>query len=148
MILITAVGCAFCAFCESERVFILCDPRTPVNVRASPKKGTDIVGRLDFGDWIETDGEERNGFLHVYGIGEAGEGWLYSGYVVEDQPHKVERWAYVDATGRVKSYRWIGGKRLKWLTVGSRVKVYGRSEEWAVTNKGYVRTAYLEWGSD
>ena len=145
ILLIAFTGCATTALCEDYEVFILCNPKTPVNVRSSPKKGTQIVGRLDFGDSIWTDGEKRNGFLHVYGIGEAGEGWLFAGYVVEDEPEKLERaWASVAASGRVMSYRWIGGKRKSWLQVCDQVKVYAISEEWAYTNKGYIRTKYLE----
>ena len=130
--------------CDGYKVFILCNPRTPVNVRISPKKGTDIVGRLDFGDWIETDGEKRNGFLHVYGIGEYGDGWIFAGYTVETEPLQLDSWAIIEASGRVMSYRWIGGRKNGWIKVGERVKVYGLSDDWAVTSKGYIRTKYLE----
>ena len=145
ILLLTVLLAATTALCDDYEVFILCNPKTPVNVRIRPNKGTKVVGYLDFGDSVMTDGEKRNGFLHVYGIGEAGEGWLFAGYVVEDKPVKLERaWASVSATGRVMSYRWIGGKRKKWLQVCEQVKVYAISDEWAYTNKGYMRTKYLE----
>jgi hypothetical protein len=64
--------------------------------------------------------------------------------VVEDQPEKVTARASVAANGRVMSYRRIGGRRYHWLNVGDEVKVLALSDEWAVTNKGYVRTKYLE----
>ena len=81
----------------------------------------------------------------MIGIGETGEGWICSGYVVEDEPQKTERTrAVVAATGRVMSYRRIGGARNGWLNIGDELTVYALSEEWAVTNKGYIRTKYLE----
>lgn len=143
VLLIAAITAAFSGLCEDHRVFILCDPKTPVNVRIKPKMGTKITGRFDFGDWVETDGKEKNGFIHVY-AGDAGEGWIHTGYVVEDQPEKVTARASVAANGRVMSYRRIGGRRYHWLNVGDEVKVLALSDEWAVTNKGYVRTKYLE----
>lgn len=133
------------AVSEERLVFILCNPKTPVNVRIRPKKGTDIVGRLDFGDSITTDGKTRNGFLHVMGIGEAGEGWIREGYAVDDQPEELERArANVAASGRVMSYRRIGGSKNGWVNVGTDVRVLAVSEEWAVTSRGYIRTKYLE----
>lgn len=144
IILLTALFATSCGLCDDYPVFILCNPKTPVNVRMAPKKGTSIVGRLDFGDCVETDGVKRNGFLHVY-AGDGGDGWIHAGYVVEDQPEKTERaYASVAASGRVLTYKRIGGKRNKWLNIGDELKVYALSEEWAVTNKGYVRTKYLE----
>jgi hypothetical protein len=143
IMLIAVIMAAFSTVLADSRVFILCDPETPVNVRIKPKMGTKITGQLDFGDWVETDGEEKNGFIHVY-AGDAGEGWIHTGYVVDDQPQKVKARASVAATGRVKSYKRIGGKRRNWLEVGDEVKVIAMSEEWAFTSKGYIRTKYLE----
>lgn len=143
MLLLAVVMADSSAAFADSLIFILCDPKTPVNVRRSPGKGTKITGQLDFGDWVETDGEEKNGFIHVY-AGDAGEGWIHSGYVVTDKPERVKARASVTATGRVKTYNRIGGKRSHWLDVGDEVKVLAMSEEWAVTNKGYIRTKYLE----
>lgn len=135
----------FSAFADEGRVFILCNPKTPVNVRRTPKKGSEIIGRLDFGDWVDTDFKKKNGYLHVYGITEENEGWIFAGYVVEDQPVKLEKaWASIGATGRVKTYRWINGIKNCWVNICDQVKVFGMSQEWAVTDHGYIRTKYLE----
>jgi hypothetical protein len=145
LLLLAALTSVSGALCENYLIFILCNPKTPVNVRTSPKKGHNEAGRLDFGDWAETDGEIRNGYIRIYGIGEAGVGWVHAGYVVKDEPRKVEKaYGVISASGRVKSYRRIGGKGYKWLNIGDEVKVFALSEEWAVTNKGYIRTKYLE----
>lgn len=134
------------AVSEGEReVFIFCNPKTPVMIRETPKKGAPETGRLDFGDYVWTDGIKKNGFLHVLGVTEAGEGWIFSGYITEDQPEKLENArAYIAATGRVMSYRWINGRKNGWLNVCDEVKVFALSNEWAYTNKGYIRTKYLE----
>ena len=144
-IVLTVILSCFTALAEEGRVFIFCNPKTPVIIRKTPKKGSEETGRLDFGDWVETDGKKKNGFLHVIGVTEAGEGWVFAGYVIKDQPEKLEgARANIGATGRVMSYRWVNGKRNGWVQVCEEVKVYAWSEEWAVTDKGYIRTKYLE----
>jgi hypothetical protein len=133
------------AVSEDRMVFILCNPKTPVFVRKSPKKGSAEAGRLDFGDEVWTDGRKKNGYLHVIGITEAGEGWIFAGNTITDQPEKLTgARATVAATGRVMTYRWVRGKKNGWVEIGDDVKVYAISEEWAVTNKGYIRMKYLE----
>lgn len=144
LVLTALIGCLN-AIAEDEQVFIFCNPKTPVNVRRTPKKGAEVSGLLDFGDSVMTDWKKKNGFLHVYGVTEDGEGWIFAGYVITDQPVKVEKtWANIAASGRVKAYRWIKGRKNCWVQVGDQVKVLALSEEWAVTNKGYIRTKYLE----
>lgn len=131
--------------CDTYEVFVFCNPKTPVNVRRSPKKGAKETGRLDFGDSVMTDGKTRNGFLHVLDITEDGEGWIFAGYVVNDEPEVLDNaWAYIGATGRVISYRWIDGMKNGWVRVCEQVRVYAISDEWAYTSKGYIRTKYLE----
>ena len=145
IMLLSLIFACFTAFADEYEVFILCNPKTPVNVREKPKKGGAESGRLDFGDSVWTDGRKRNGYLHVIGITEAGEGWIFAGYAIDDQPEKLTgARANVAATGRVMSYRWINGKRNGWVDVGTEVTVYAISDEWAVTNKGYIRMKYLE----
>lgn len=145
ILLLTAISGCFTALADDYKVFAFCNPKTPVNVRRTPKKGSPITGRLDFGDSVTTDGEKKNGFLHVYGITEDGEGWIFAGNLITDPPVKTERtWASVAASGRVMTYRWIEGKKNGWINVGDDVKVIALSEDWAVTNKGYIRTKYLE----
>ena len=145
MLCLAAFLTCFSAFADEGRVFILCNPKTPVNVRKTPKKGAEIIGRLDFGDWVDTDFKKKNGYLHVYGITEENEGWIFAGYAIDDQPEKMTgAMANIAANGRVMSYRWVNGKRNRWIEVGTQVIVYAISDEWAVTNKGYIRMKYLE----
>ena len=145
VIVLAVLAAVFTAVAEERQMFIFCNPKTPVIIRKTPRKGSEESGRLDFGDWVITDGVKKNGFLHVVGVTESGEGWIFAGYVIEDQPVRMEKArANIGATGRVMSYRWVNGKKNGWLQVCEEVKVYGWSEEWAVTDKGYIRTKYLE----
>lgn len=143
ILLLAATFAASVGVCDNRLVFILCDPKTPVNVRISPDNRATVVGRLDFGDYAESDGKQKNGFVHVF-AGDAGDGWIHSGYVVEDPPERVNARGSVTANGRVMSRNRIDGKRKQWLEVGDEVRVYALSEEWAVTSKGYIKTQYLE----
>ena len=143
--LLTLLFAYFTAVADEYRVFILCNPKTPVIVRETPKKGSAETGRLDFGDSVMTDGKKKNGYLHVIGITEASNGWIFAGNTIQDQPEKVDgARANVAATGRVMTYRWVNGKRNRWIEVGTQVTVYAVSDEWAVTSKGYIRIKYLE----
>ena len=145
------VSLCYLAGAEDVTKYILCNPRTDnhVAIRRSPRKGAEETGRLDCGDYIITDGKTKNGYLHIIGMTEYGEGWVHQGYVVDDQPVIERCMATIAAKGRVNARRYIGGKRNCWLDVGEDVRVFARSEEWAVTSKGYVQTKYLEvWHGD
>lgn len=144
ILLLIVIFSAFPAVCEEFRVFILCNPESHVNVRKSPKNGSEKTGWVMFADSVLTDGKTKNGYLHVIGITEDGEGWIKAGYTVKDQPVKVTAWAAVSASGRVMSYRNAGKNRLGWVPLLAEMKVYALSEEWAVTSRGYIRLKYLE----
>lgn len=145
LILILLSAC-YLAGAEDRTMYILCDPKTEnhVAIRRSPRKTAEETGRLECGDYVITDGKTKNGYLHVLGVTEYGEGWVFKGYVVDDPP-VIERCnASITASGRVMARRYIGGKRAGWLKVCDEVKVYAMSEEWSVTSRGYIRTKYLE----
>ena len=143
--LLTVVITALPVSAEENECYIICNPKSYVCVRRSPKKGAEETGRLDFGDNFITDGKKKNGFIHVIGITEAGDGWIFAGNVISDKPEKLKNArATVAATGRVMSYRWVNGSKNCWINVGSELVVLAISNDWAVTNKGYIRTQYLE----
>ena len=128
------------------KCWILCKPGSQVNVRRVPTKNGMEVGRLECGDWFMTDGSSADGWIRCYGIGEYGEGWVYSGYVVTEEPVKVyERYTCI-AKSRVACRKWIGGPQtsLPWLKNGSDVDVFCMADGWAVTSRGYIRSEWLE----
>ena len=129
---------------SADEKFILCRPRTEINVRACPKWGGENIGHLYFGDSVELDGKVRNGFAHIVGLSfESMEGWIYQGLLVDTPPVVFECKDQIISDGRVAARQYIGGKRNKWLRSGKEVVVYAISEEWSITDQGYVQTKYL-----
>ena len=133
---------------EDFDCWILCQPDSFVYARTSPKKTSMELGRLECGDHVYTDGIIRHGFLHVYGLTfEMSEGWVHKGYVVYDEPYKPAVYeTQIVSNGRVNARRTINGKRRCWLKDGESIKVYMVSDEWATTNKGFVKTKYIDLG--
>lgn len=136
----------YMAGAEEKTMYVLCNPKPEnrVCVRRFPKKGAEETGYLTCGDKVITDGKKRNGFVHIIGVTEDGEGWVHKGYLVEDRPVIEECWASIAASGRVKARRCVGGQKASWLDVLTEVKVYAHSEEWAVTSRGYIKKEFLE----
>ena len=127
---------------EAETMWAMCNGF--VNVRSSPDKRSTVSGYLDSGDSFETDGKEKDGFIRVSGFGEAGDGWAHLGYVVGEEPEKIDARYVCVAKNRVACRKWIDGPRFAWLNNGSTVTVYWKTSEWAVTSKGYIRAEWLE----
>lgn len=124
--------------------FVICNPDSFVNVRDAPKKGSQITGTLWIGDKVTADGHKRNGYQHVTGLTtESGDGWVYGGYLVADQPQVETVKAWVDAKGRVACRRGVNGERTRWLKSGQELTLYASSAEWSVTDKGFVQTEYI-----
>lgn len=132
---------------EETEVWILMKPGDYVNVRIEPRKKSQVIGFLDAGDGCWTDGRTKDGFLHVYGVGEC-DGWVYKWYVVTEKPEIVNEYYIVAAKKRVLCRRGVSGPRVKgrlgWMKNGTRVKVYCIAGEWAITSRGYVRSEWLE----
>lgn len=125
-------------------VYVVCQPGDYVNVREKPSRKSEAVGYADAGDSVLIDGAEKNGYLRCYYIGEMGIGWIHKGYVVYDKPERVSITAKVNCKFRVRARQYISGKRRAWLKNQDEVNVYWLSDDWCVTNKGFVKTKYLE----
>lgn len=133
---------------EDGVCWILCKPGAQVNVRRTPDKNGQIVGWLEVGDEIRTDGESRNGFIRVYGVGEEPEAWVYSGFVATEKPIAVYETYSCVARNRVACRRWVNGPRISgktgWMYNGTTVQVFYLAGEWAVTSRGYIASEWLE----
>ena len=128
-----------------EEMFVICMPGDFVNVRSRPNKGGEVLGRMECGDTIWWDGTKRNGYLHLVYLGlETDEGWISCGYVVGDKPEYLNRNATIVSKGRLAARKNVGGRRTRWLKPLATVKIYYWSDEWALTNCGYVKSEYLE----
>ena len=150
-VLITVVVAITVSVCKGEdalvRCWVMCKPGNYVNVRRVPSKSGKEVGYLDAGDWFETDAVSADGFIRCYDIGEYGEGWVYCGYVVTEEPEVINETYVCCAPKRVACRRWIGGPQVSgcpWLVNLSTVYVYYIADGWACTNLGYIKAEYLE----
>lgn len=128
---------------ETETVWVLCQPDSYVVIRSHPSKNSDLAGMAYAGDDFETDGKRKDHYLHVYAPIELGEGWINLGYIVFYEPQEVNQRKIVEAKGRVAARRTIEGKLRRWLDINSELIVYWESEEWSVTNKGFVKSQFI-----
>lgn len=133
-------------YAKADEYYVLCKPDGEVNIREKPKLKSGIAGCVFFADRIETDGKEKNGFVHVINLSaESDNGWIYKGLLVKDKPIASEGTAQVFKAQRVacRKYATKDSKTLKRLNEGTNVKVYAISEEWCVTEYGYIMTEFL-----
>ena len=125
----------------------MCQPGDRVNLRMEPTKESRAVGFLECGDSFQTDGTNRNGWIRAMGVGEC-ECWIYSGYVVTEEPVPVFENYVCVARKQVACRRWVDGPQIKgrlgWLHNGSTVGVFYIAGEWAVTSRGYIKSEWLE----
>ena len=126
----------------TEEVWVLCKPGGTVNLRATP--GGRVFGGCQSGAKMWTDNKSRNGFLRVMELAaEEDSGWISSRYIVYDEPREIMGVMMICSEGRVACREWIGGKVVRWVQDGELVTVYWISDEWAVTEYGYIRSVYL-----
>lgn len=127
----------------TEQVWVICEPAGTVNIRRKP--GGEVFGGATCGNELWTDNRQKNGYLHVIDLAaEEDEGWISTRYIVYDEPAAINGPMVITGNGRVAVRKWIGGKIIRWLQPGDGVHVYWMSEEWAVTDRGYIRSEFLE----
>lgn len=129
--------------------YAICTPDDYVNVRSRPGKNAESIGRLEPGDMVLLDGDEKNGYLHCVDLSfERSEGWVHSGFIVYDPPRRVDAEYTVTAKKRLFARKYVNGRKVRTLKPKAVVTVYYWSSEWCVTNKGYVQSEWLEYGGD
>lgn len=128
-----------------EECWVLCEPGSEVNIRETPKMHGTIFGAVPCGTCMWTDRKEKGGFVHVLELpAEVDNGWISTRHIVYDEPRIVGIELAVVAQGRVACRKWIDGKIIRWVHDGDRVLVYAMSDEWAVTDHGYIMSRFLE----
>lgn len=126
-------------------VWVMCQPDSYVCIREKPGSRSGVLGRFEAGTQLTTDGETRNGYVHLVGLTlESEEGWIHGGYIVYGEPEEKNAVYRIRSNGRVAARKTIDGKRHRWMRNGDRVTVYRASRMWAVTNRGFIQTKYLE----
>lgn len=133
----------------AEDCWVMCDPESYVCIREKPKKTSEGFGGSILGTKLETDGKEKNGYIHVINVpAEETEGWISAQHIVYDEPVQMNQKAIVVSNGRLAARKGIGGKVKTWLKPMTEVTITIYSSEWCLTNFGYVMTDYLEWVGD
>ena len=133
---------------QTTTCWALCKPGGRVNLRIDPRKDSKNVGWLECGDSFQTNGESKNGWIRVLDAGDC-ECWIYSGYVVTEEPEEIRDTRVVVAREQVACRRWVNGPKIEgreWLKNGTEVQVFYIAEGWAVTNLGYIQAEWLEVG--
>lgn len=126
-------------------VWVLCCPDSYVNARLFPNRKGDIIGRLETGYKLYTDEVTRNGFLHCVGASlESSEVWVYKGYLIYDEPVIVNEEIEIRSRNRVIARKAIGGKKRCYVKCDDTVVVYYAGFDWSITNKGYIKTEFLD----
>lgn len=144
LILIAALA-GSCLGEETEK-WVICREKSCVYVRAAPGKKAMIIGRAELGDLVVTDGIRKGKYVHLIGLSmESEDGWIHGGYLVDSEPVKMNGEIYrISSRWVVAVRRTVNGSRRAWAKPGAQLKVYAMSEEWTLTNRGFVMTKYLE----
>ncbi|MBR2800315.1 MAG: hypothetical protein IKE04_05510 [Oscillospiraceae bacterium] len=132
---------------ERRDAYIMCRPGSEVNVRDSATTHGQLIGHLILGDSINVD-REYKGWVHSKSLSfEQSSGWISADYVVYDYPQAIPegRTYIVSASGCVAVWKGMTrASRVCWVHPGDKVTVLAISQEWALTDRGYIRTQYLQ----
>lgn len=126
--------------------WVMCQPDSYINIRARASSQSRAEGYLISGDRIRIDGQTKGAFAHAVVSTESGEGWIHAGYIVFEEPVEIGRKCRIRADGRVACRRTIDGERRCWVIDGSEVYVYMAGGGWAVTDKGFIQSQYIDMG--
>lgn len=129
---------------EIETGWIICETTTRVNIRSHPSNHSQIYGFIECGEEIHLDGIRDGHWVHIIDAGtESDEGWVYDGYIT-DSPVTIETHDCETTVAKLRVRKCIDGKITKTLRKGTSVTVYAMSADWAITNKGYIKTEFLQ----
>lgn len=132
----------------TTRAWVMCRPGDWVNVREWGSRSAASLGRLEAGDDFRVTGRTRDGWAEAEVSLEESTGWIYAGYIVFEEPVCWGGKAFpIRSNGRVACRKHIGGDRIAWVVDGSTVQVFYAADGWAVTNRGWIRSEFIDWGA-
>lgn len=150
MALVFVTG-AFSLASANMKMHVLCDPNSYVNIRKDPNSKAYIMGKLYAMDDVTVIASRTVGNTTWYQIDvflESGNvGWVSGGFLVYDEIsyYKTGVEAKIKAKGGVHSRKSIDGKIRSKIKDRSTVQVFLYSNEWCVTNRGYIKTKFIDW---
>ena len=135
---------------EGMTAWVICQPGDWVNVRTKASTRCDSLGRKEAGDMVVLDGKEKNGFAHVVNLAlESDDGWIHTGYLVYGQVRELGGQAFtIKAKAKVQARKYVDGPRRCWLKPGTEVQVFYTGGGWSVTNRGFIKSEFLEVKKD
>lgn len=124
--------------------WVICQPDSFVFIRSRPNKSGQESGYLYLGDELTID-KRYGGWAHAIGLStEMGEGWIHEGYVDYWEPEIYEApREMITVKSAVNARTCIGGGRRCKLKKGETVTVYASSEDWTITDKGFIQSKLL-----
>lgn len=148
-VIICSVWIAVKTFAEEEEMteyWVLCQPDSYVTIRSGPGKNYQGEGRAYAGDNFFSDGVKKGSYIHMVNVpNELGEGWISDKYLTVFEPEVYEESEIRTVNVKTLNCRTcIGGSRRGVLKKGAQVKVYLMSDDWSVTNKGYIQSKFLD----
>lgn len=138
---------------EIGELWILCRPESNVSMRMNASKSSKVLLYANCGESYLTDFEKKGEYVHVIILENDGEdeydAWVSEKYVVYDEVYVFGKEDYemaeVVSNGRVATRSNVNGSLIDWLRNGSNVKLYAYSDEWSITNRGYIMTEFLDF---
>lgn len=125
--------------------WVMCQPGDWVNARVRGSRSSMSIGMLETGHPVEVTGKTEHGYAQCIKTGlENDEAWIHSGYLVFDEPKWSGAEAEVVCKGVVLCRKYVDGPVRKRLAGGSIVQIFWKTDEWCVTNYGFIKTEYLE----
>ena len=128
---------------KAETKYVLV--QSELNVRSRASLGSEVRGRLYNGDEVKVTRTYRGWSFLEDLPSEEGFGWVSSGYLVDHPVEEVCKQGVIAANGRVALRKTVSGDRKAWAYPGDVLTVYGKSDIWSVTDRGYIKTEFLSF---
>lgn len=142
MVLLWSPACA--EDVTAYRCWAFCEPDSEVMIRARPGKQAPVVGAAGSGEQLWTDWEESGSWIHLVDVSnESGTGWISKEHVVFDEPVRLDLEGVIRGKGRIACRQGIDGKLKRWAKPGQELTVYWFSQEWTLTDLGYIQSQYV-----
>lgn len=131
---------------ESAPAYILCKIGDYATVRSEACFCGEEIGTLKTGDSIKVTGETENGFAKFIDPDfKSNECWVYVGYVSTSKPKWMNgQIATVKDSKCISSTVNMAKETGYWIEQGTKLQVFWYTDQWCVTNRGYVMTKHIE----